>query len=132
MTCDQCGKEFDPAKLDEVMFHAGDHTPIVATGIEGHQVEQPDTDDLLSVQHLSRSHRTTMTQNQRKELVRILSMAFEKDKPYLTLEQLAGMNDRQVGLAWLRMCDYITEGQYQREFEACVGLPVFLTRDRHE
>ncbi len=72
-------------------------------------------------------HRTTMTQNQRKELIRVLSMAFEKGKPYLTLEQLASMNDRQISLSWLRMCEYISEEEYKREFEACVGKPVFET-----
>lgn len=73
-----------------------------------------------------------MMQNQRKELVRVLSMAFEGEKPTHTLEQIANMTDRQLSLTWLRICDYITEGQYQREFDACVGPELFPTNQQHE
>lgn len=120
MVCDKCQASFNAANLDEVLFHSGDHTPIVATGIVGQMVE-----DTVSIEHLSRAHRTTMTQNQRKELVRVISMVFEGEAPTFTLEQVASMSDRQVSLSWLRMCDYITEGQYQREFNACVGSVLF-------
>lgn len=77
---------------------------------------------------LSNAHRTTMKQNQRKELVRVLSMAFEGEKPAYTLEQIASMTDRQVSLSWLHICEYITEDQYRREFDVCVGPELFPTK----
>lgn len=125
MTCEQCGQKFNPARLDEVMFHAGDHKPIIATGIEGKQVEQPDAEERVQLERLNSAHRTTMTQKQRKELIRILLAVSEGEEKLFTIEQLANMNDRQIGLTWLRLCDYITEGQYQREFEACEGPALF-------
>lgn len=127
MVCDKCQASFNAANLDEVLFHSGDHTPIVATGIIGHQVE-----DTVSIQKLSSAHRTTMTQNQRKELLRITLMMFEGEEPMLTLEQVASMSDRQLSLTWLRACDYITEGQFQREFDACIGAPVFGSSGKAE
>lgn len=125
--CDACGQQFNRANLDEVMFHAGNHTPVVATGIVGQKVEEPPAhrEELSSTEHMNRAHRTSMTQHQRKELVRILSMVFEGEEKLFTFEQLANMNDRQISLTWLRMCDYISEGEYQREFEACEGRPLF-------
>jgi hypothetical protein len=39
--CGGCGTSFDPASLDEVLFHASDHrSPMLRTGIRGVEVRR--------------------------------------------------------------------------------------------
>jgi hypothetical protein len=39
--CGTCGMSFDPASLDEVLFHASDHwSPVPRTGIRGVEVRR--------------------------------------------------------------------------------------------
>lgn len=78
--------------------------------------------------HLATLHTTTMTQAQRQELIRIITVKSDGDERGVTLEQAAPMTDRQIHLTWLWQCAYISPETYKREFGACAGTPVQLTR----
>lgn len=80
--------------------------------------------------YLAELHKTSMTQEQRKELIRIITMDFSEGSPSYTKEEAAGMTDRQVHLAWLVLCAYISVETYKREFDKCVGEPIALTRPK--
>lgn len=73
-------------------------------------------------EYLSGGHTTTMSQNQRKEILRVITMPLD-GQPFAP--DAANMNDRQVYLTWLRMCDHISQEGYDREFAACIGNPLF-------
>ncbi len=77
-------------------------------------------------EHLATAHKTTMTQEQRRELFRVITMPFAENTPPVVTPEVAGlMTDRQLHLTWLRMCEYISEELYRQEFDACVGKPLF-------
>jgi len=82
---------------------------------------------LSGQEYLERSHKSSMTQEQRKELFRVVAARFtESDQEFVVTPEQAGlMTDRQLHLTWLRMCEYISEELYQHEFDACVGKPLF-------
>jgi hypothetical protein len=77
-------------------------------------------------EHLATCHKSTMTQEQREEMIRVITMRFPvgEEPAAITVEQAAGLTDRQLCLTWLRMCDYISQADYQREFDACVGTSI--------
>ena len=72
--------------------------------------------------HIRDAHKTTMTQEQCKELLWTVTVPGVGAIP---LEEAASMTDRQLHLTWLRSCLYITDEEYQQEFKACDGKPLF-------
>lgn len=48
LVCRGCGKPFDPAELDQVLFHEGDHRPVLATGVIGTKMHEGTLADALA------------------------------------------------------------------------------------